>query len=92
MSDDSEDFDEVNKKILEEDLANASVYDSEEESESTSADDESQEQETSDSDNVEEEKAKPTRKKSSFDPEKNKRTVFIGNISLETTEKVCYVS
>ncbi|KAH7821430.1 putative RNA recognition motif domain containing protein [Monocercomonoides exilis] len=84
----SEDFDEENKRILEEDLKKLDDEEgyseddiSEEENESDNDDDES------DASNDEEQGEKRQRRKSHFDPEKNKRTIFIGNIPITMTEK-----
>ena len=92
---DSEDFDEHNQKLLNEDLDNLTETLSEEEESTEPSEEDVQQEYQATVDEKSSQQPKRTRKKSSFDPEKNKRTVFLGNLSLSTTNKVlllCYLS
>ena len=82
-----DDFDEHNANILDSDLEKLTESESTEEGEEESNSLDSQ----APLDQEDTASTKLTRKRSSFDPEKNARTVFIGNIALTTTKKVCVI-
>ena len=86
--DEEESFDDHNAKVLNDDLENLSDSMPEDEDEDESTDEQEVPQDKEAKNQTDHDKPKRTRKKSSFDPEKNSRTVFLGNIALSTTKSV----